>query len=153
VASAIKTWLVLWRATKAIENYAVQSIEGLGIGLTDFAVLEALLHKGPLPINTLGQAVLLTSGSMTAAVDRLEKQELVERTNDPTDRRARLVNLTAKGSKLIKKAFDRHEADIDKLMASTSKAERKQLTSSLMKLRHAAGTSADRPKRRQNGNA
>jgi len=132
--SSIHIWLVLWKATRAIEAYAHKSIEHLGLGVTDFAVLEALLHKGPLLINDLGKRVLLTSGSITAAVDRLEKQELVERRNDPVDRRARLVHLTPSGLKLIKKAFAQHEEDIDQLMSGLPVRERTQLVAWLRQL-------------------
>jgi len=61
---------------------------------SDFAVLEALLHKGPLPVNEIGKKVLLTSGSITVAVDRLETKGLVERRAHGTDRQARMVHLT-----------------------------------------------------------
>src|SRR5262245_61194801 len=116
--SSIHIWLILWKSSRAVSEYAYTSIQGLGLGLTDFAVLEALLHKGPLLVNTLGKKVLLTSGSVTAAVDRLERQGLVERRDDPADRRARFVHLTPKGRGLAKRAFARHEADIERLMST-----------------------------------
>jgi MarR family 2-MHQ and catechol resistance regulon transcriptional repressor len=145
--SSIQTWLMLWKSTRAIETYAHQSIESLGLGLTDFAVLEVLLHKGPHLINTLGKVVLLTSGSMTAAVDRLERQGLVQRRGDPADRRARFVHLTAKGNKLIKRAFAQHEADIDRLMSAVNGDERRHLAALLGKLRKAAGEPTDHPQK------
>jgi MarR family 2-MHQ and catechol resistance regulon transcriptional repressor len=58
-------------------------VSALGLGGSDFAVLEVLLHKGPEPVNIIGKKVLLTSGSITAAVDRLESRKLVRRTADP----------------------------------------------------------------------
>src|SRR6266404_1545563 len=91
--SAIHVWLVLWRAARAIEQNAINSVLGLGLGLSEFAVLEVLLHKGPLPVNVIGKKVLLTSGSITAAIDRLESRNLVHRTADRQDRRARIVHL------------------------------------------------------------
>lgn len=136
---SIQTWLILWRTTRAVEIYAQKSIVNLGLGVTDFAVLEALLHKGPLLIKDLGRLVLLTSGSMTAAVDRLEQQGLLERQDVPGDRRAYLVNLTARGKAQIKKAFAKHEEDIDQLLGSAlNKAERGQLAALLLKVRTAA---------------
>jgi MarR family 2-MHQ and catechol resistance regulon transcriptional repressor len=62
---------------------------------TPTSVLEVLLHKGPLPVNTIGPKVWLTPGSISVAVDRLEKKALVKRKNTD-DRRVRLVELTAK---------------------------------------------------------
>ena len=80
--SAVHLWLVLWKASRAVEAHAFKSIASQPICGSDFAVLEALLHKGPLPVNTIGRKVGLTSGSITAAVDRLEAQELLERRAD-----------------------------------------------------------------------
>ncbi len=66
--NATHVWLILWRAFHAIEQNALRSIAATGLGLSDFAVLEALLHKGPQPVNVLGRRILLTSGSITTAV-------------------------------------------------------------------------------------
>jgi MarR family 2-MHQ and catechol resistance regulon transcriptional repressor len=95
---------------------------------SDFAVLEALLHKGPLPVNEIGKKVLLTSGSITVAVDRLEKKGLVERRAHGTDRRARIVHLTKEGRKQITRVYGEHAADMENLHPSSlTKAERKTL--------------------------
>src|SRR6516225_1705661 len=93
-SSGVHVWLVLWKTSRAVERRAEQSIERLDICRSDFGVLEALLHKGPLPVNEIGKKVLLTSGSITTAVDRLELKRLVERKDSPDDRRARIVHLT-----------------------------------------------------------
>ena len=66
--------LVLWKAAKAVEEIDRASIAQTGLGVSDFAIMEALFHKGPLPVNQIGEKVLLTSGSMTAAVNRIEKK-------------------------------------------------------------------------------
>src|SRR6266487_5256860 len=95
---------------------------------SDFAVLEALLHKGPLPINEIGKKILLTSGSITVAIDRLEKRGLVERRAHGTDRRARIVHLTKEGKKLITRAYADHAADMERLSStSLTRAERETL--------------------------
>jgi MarR family 2-MHQ and catechol resistance regulon transcriptional repressor len=116
--TGIHTWLVLWKAARAVETRAHESIGHTGLGATDFAVLEALLHKGPLPVNTLGRKLLLTSGSITAAVDRLEDKGLVSRADDPNDRRVRVVELTREGRKLIVPAFARHEKDLEQAVSA-----------------------------------
>jgi MarR family 2-MHQ and catechol resistance regulon transcriptional repressor len=74
---APRLWIVLSRCYRAVRQKAESSIAGAGMGLSDFAALEALLHKGPLTITEIQAKVLLASGSMTAAVDRLEKKGLV----------------------------------------------------------------------------
>src|SRR5215207_8464943 len=89
--SGVHVWLVLWKAARAVEAYAENSVSQLEMCGSDFAVLEALLHKGPLPVNEIGKKVLLTSGSITVAVDRLADKGLVERRAHGTDRRAKIV--------------------------------------------------------------
>jgi MarR family 2-MHQ and catechol resistance regulon transcriptional repressor len=131
--SGIHVWLVLWKAFKSVEHSATQSVMGLGLGLSDFAVLELLLHKGPQPVNAIGKKVLLTSGSMTTAVDRLESRQLVRRTGDPEDRRARIVALTPAGRRLIQKAFRRHAADMERALAALHATERAELVRLLKK--------------------
>ena len=127
-------WLLLWKATKAMEAHAERSVEALGMCLSDFAVLEALLHKGPLPVNVIGKKVLLTSGSMTAAVDRLERRGLVERQDDPNDRRARIVHLTEAGRRSIQKLFAAHERDMERPVSRLTNGEIESLTGILRKL-------------------
>jgi MarR family transcriptional regulator, 2-MHQ and catechol-resistance regulon repressor len=139
--SGVHVFLVLWKAARAVEAYAEKSITDLEMCGSDFAVLEALLHKGPLPVNQIGKKVLLTSGSITVAVDRLEKRGLVERRAHDTDRRARIVHLTREGKKLITRIYAEHAADMEKLAAaSLTKAERKTLISLLKKIGYQAAT-------------
>ena len=141
--SGVHVFLVLWKAARAVQAYAEKSISELEMCGSDFAVLEALLHKGPLPINEIGKKVLLTSGSITVAVDRLETKGLVERRAHGTDRRARIVHLTKEGRKLITRAYANHAADMERLAsASLSSAERKALIGLLKKIGYkAAGAS------------
>src|ERR1022692_1933017 len=70
-------WLVMMKAMRALTRYAAAGIEETGLGLSDFGVLEVLLHKGPLPVNTIGPIVDLTPGSISIAVDRLVAKGLV----------------------------------------------------------------------------
>lgn len=142
--TGVHVFLVLWKALHAVEAYAVKSIADLEIGATDFAVLEALLHKGPLPVNEIGRKVLLTSGSITTAVDRLETKGLVERRAHGSDRRARIVHLTRQGRALIMRAYAQHAADIERLAAaSLTKSERATLVRLLKKIGYAAVESVE----------
>ena len=137
--SGVHVFLVLWKAASAVESYAEQSISQLEMCGSDFAVLEALLHKGPLAVNEIGKKVLLTSGSITVAVDRLEDKGLVERRAHGTDRRARIVHLTKEGRKLITRVYSEHAADMEKLAAaSLTKSERKTLIGLLKKIGYEA---------------
>jgi len=137
--SGVHVFLVLWKAASAVQSYAEESISELEMCGSDFAVLEALLHKGPLPINEIGRKVLLTSGSITVAVDRLENKGLVERRAHGTDRRAKIVHLTKEGRKLITRAYTNHAADMERLAsASLTRAERKTLIGLLKKIGYEA---------------
>ena len=137
--SGIHVFLVLWKAARAVEAYAQNSVSHLEMCGSDFAVLEALLHKGPLPINEIGKKVLLTSGSITVAVDRLEDRGLVERRAHGTDRRAKIVHLTKEGRKLITRAYASHAADMEQLaLASLTAVERRTLITLLKKIGYEA---------------
>lgn len=126
--SGVHVWLVLWKAARAVEAYAENSIAQLEVCGSDFAVLEALLHKGPLTINEIGKKVLLTSGSITTAVDRLEEKGWVERRAHGTDRRAKVVHLTKEGRRLITRVYSDHAADMERLAsASLTRKERTTL--------------------------
>src|SRR3984885_9786435 len=88
------TWLVMMKAMRALTRYAAAGIEETGLGLSDFGVLEILLHRGPLPVNTIGPLVDLTPGSISIAIDRLVAKGLVSRVERAEDRRIGIVALT-----------------------------------------------------------
>ena len=137
--SGVHVFLVLWKAARAVEAYAEHSVSEMKMCGSDFAVLEALLHKGPLPINEIGKKVLLTSGSITVAVDRLESKGLVERRASGTDRRAKIVHLTKAGKELIARVYADHAADMEQLAsASLTKTEREILIRLLKKIGYEA---------------
>src|SRR5712692_10956995 len=132
--TAPRLWLVITKSYRALSLLAEQSIANAGLCLTDFAALEALLHKGPLTISQIQEKVLLASGSMTAAVDRLEKLGLVVRKASPSDRRARVVELTAEGKRLAASSFERHAKDLEALMSVLSEKEMEQVYRVVKKL-------------------
>ena len=142
--SGVHVFLVLWKAARAIQTYAEKSIAELALCGSDFGVLEALLHKGSLPVNEIGKKILLTSGSITVAVDRLEKRGLVERHAHGTDRRARIVHLTKEGRRLITRAYAQHAADLEQLAsASLTTTERATLISLLKKIGYKAAAQSE----------
>ena len=125
--SSAALWVVLALAYRSMAAFVERSIAALDIGLSDFMILEALLHKGPLTMSELSDAALITNASMTAAIDRLEDRSFVERVADKQDRRVRRVQLTAQGSALIKRLYVRHERDLDEVMSGISPTERAEL--------------------------
>lgn len=127
-------YLVMWKAFQAFREYDRVSVDQLGICHSDFAVLELLLHKGALPVNTIGKKVLLTSGSMTAAINRLEKMGWVRRKKDRHDARVVQVDLTASGRRKIQAAFLDHKNRLDEAVQVLTPEERHLLSDLLKKL-------------------
>ena len=150
--SGVHVWLVLMKAFQALMPHAAESIARTALGDSDFRVLEVLLHKGPLPVNTIGPKVWLTLGSISVAVDRLVKKGLVSRKDHPDDRRVRRVELTAKGRALITRGFREHAAAMETAVGALSKKERLSLLRLLKKLgKHAAETGKERPRPTRSG--
>ncbi len=135
---AARLWLVMAKAYGSIVSFIEGSFSSQGIGLSDFMVLEVLLHKGPLTISVIGEKVLLASASMTSAIDRLEKQKLVRRRSCNSDRRIRLVELTEKGREMITEIYARHEKDLEGIAGGMCEGERKALYEGLKKMGKAA---------------
>jgi MarR family transcriptional regulator, 2-MHQ and catechol-resistance regulon repressor len=131
---ATHVFLILWKTYRTMLAKADESKKNVGLGDSDFRVLEVLLHKGPLPVNVIGEKVELTTGSITTAVDRMEAKWLVVRKNHPEDRRVRIVELTAKGRRLIEKAYAQHEIDMEKAMRVLTREERGMLVELLKRL-------------------
>lgn len=133
-------WLVMMKAMRALMRYATADIEETGLGLSDFSVLEVLLHKGPLPVNTIGPIVDLTPGSISILVDRLFAKGLVTRVESAEDRRVRIVALSPRGKDLIASAFRKHSGEMRKVFSELSAEELHCLEVALKKVgKRAAG--------------
>jgi MarR family transcriptional regulator, 2-MHQ and catechol-resistance regulon repressor len=132
--SGAHLWLILMKAYRVLAQVDAQSIAASGLGLSDFAVLEILMHKGPLPVNTIGRQVMLTSGSISTAIDRLEEKGLVLRQACPDDRRVTYVTLTTTGRSLIRRVFKVHANRLEALFEPLSSAERSTLATLLKQL-------------------
>src|SRR5947209_7873970 len=141
--SGTHLWLVLMKAHRTLQRLATRSIQASEIGLSDFAVMEMLLHKGPQPVNEIGRRIELTSGAITTAVDRLESRGLVTREAHESDRRARIVRLTPRGKEQAAKVFASHKTAMDFVATGLSRTERAMLIELLRKL----GPSAELPQR------
>lgn len=128
---------VLWKTYRVLLARAEESYRQIGLCDSDFRVLATLLAEGPMPVNAIGSEVELTTGSITTAIDRLEAKWLVIRKNHATDRRVRLVELTAKGRRLIEKGKAQHALDLDRALGTLSPADREQLLSLLDRIAQA----------------
>lgn len=129
--SGTQLWLVLIKAYHALLAFTEHTLQNSGLLESEFRILEALLHKGAMPVNTIGPRVFLTPGSISVAVDRLLKRGLVTRTGSATDRRVRMVDLTPSGRELIERVFAAHAAQVDELGQALSAKERRQIARGL----------------------
>jgi MarR family 2-MHQ and catechol resistance regulon transcriptional repressor len=132
--SGTHLWLVLMKAFRVMQQHADRSVAGMDLCLSDFAILETLLSRGPQPVNTIGQRINLTSGAVTTAVDRLQARGFVIRRLDPSDRRARIVTLTPQGKETIGAIFGQHKQAMDQVAGGLTDRERATLIRLIKKL-------------------
>ena len=133
-------WLVMIKAMRALTRYATAGIEDTGLGDSDFRVMEVLLQKGPLPVNTIGPMVDLTPGSISIAVDRLFARGLVSRVESAEDRRVRIVALTPCGKDLIVTAFRKHSGQMRRVFSELCPEELRAFEVALKKIGKRAAT-------------
>jgi MarR family transcriptional regulator, 2-MHQ and catechol-resistance regulon repressor len=134
IQKPVHVWIVMIKAMRALTRYAAAGIEDTGLGDSDFRVLEVLLHKGALPVNTIGPIVDLTPGSISIAVDRLVARGLVSRVESAEDRRVRIVALTPCGKDLIVSAFRKHSGQMRRVFSELSPEELRGLEAALKKV-------------------
>src|SRR5689334_15664590 len=134
IQEPVHVWLVMMKAMRALTRYAAAGIEETGLGLSDFGVLELLLHKGPLPVNTIGPIIDLTPGSISIAVDRLFAKGLVTRVESTEDRRVRIIALTPRGKDLIVSAFRKHSGQMRRVFSELSPEDLRGLELKLKKV-------------------
>ena len=127
-------WLVMMKTLRALTRYAAAGIEDTGLGDSDFRLLEVLLRKGPLPVNTLGLTVNLTPGSISVAVDRLVVKGLASRVESAADRRVRIVALTEQGKDLIDSAFRKHSGLVRRVLSELSPEELRDFEAALKRV-------------------
>src|SRR5215210_6074074 len=137
-AVALKLFVVLARAYNAVQRHAEAEMDRHGMTPGEFAIMEVLHHKGPLLLGEVQRKILASSGGVTYLVDRLEREELVERRACPTDRRARYAALTAKGEGLIGRIFPEHAAALERALAGLDPTEQSQVIELLRKLGRSA---------------
>lgn len=149
--NAPKLWIVLAKCHRAMSLLVEHGIAEAGLCMSDFMVLEVLLHKGPLTISEIQGKVLLASGSMTAAIDRVEKKGLVVRTATAKDRRARRLELTDEGRRIAQLAFTKHAEELEAVMSVLDDCEIQALYGPLKKLGLLAGETLEQQKKEGDG--
>lgn len=137
---ALKLLVVLMRAQAAISELVTRDVERHGLTGSEFGVLEALLHKGPMLLGELQRKILVSSGGITYLVDKLADRGLVERLECPSDRRARYAALTETGRELISRIFPEHRKAILEAMSALDEDQQVQATELIRKLGLAAAS-------------
>jgi MarR family 2-MHQ and catechol resistance regulon transcriptional repressor len=131
-AASLKLWITLARASSWVTERSRRHIESRGLSTSEFGVLEILYHKGPLTIGEIGNRMLMTSGSMTYVVDKLESRKLLVRRVSTDDRRAIVAELTPEGSAFIAEIFPAHAEVIRKATAGLT-VEEKRIAAALLR--------------------
>ncbi len=129
----------LSRAAQVVQRSATRVFQRGGLSLTQFGVLEALYHKGPLTIDGLLKSLLATSGNLTVVINNLEKQQLIVRSVHPTDRRCSLINITEAGETKVRDLFPQHLAYLEQRLDSLTATEKETLVFLLKKAGKATG--------------
>ena len=130
----LKTLIALTRSTQSVHKREYKVIKDRGLTISQFAVLEVLYHKGDLRVSEILDKILATGGNMTVVIDNLEKDDLVQRCSDPTDRRVNLISITDKGRALMKDIFPIHLENINEIFSVLTVEEKKNLIILLKKL-------------------
>jgi len=134
VEASLHLFRVLSRAYQSISEHSSRSSKAHGFHPTEFSVLELLYHKGPQPLKEIGSQILLTSGSITYVVDKLEKLGLLRREHSSEDRRMIFAVLTEKGEKLLDEIFPIHAQDLHQALSGLDDQEREECIRLLKKL-------------------
>ncbi|HEX6983051.1 MAG TPA: MarR family transcriptional regulator [Balneolaceae bacterium] len=123
----LNAFIKLMRASESINNRLNRQLSDANLTSSQFGVMEALLHLGPLNQKALGEKILKSGGNITLVIDNLEKNSWVKRRRDPKDRRSVLIHLTPEGEEVISSYFPKHLANIVEEFDVLSKQELDQL--------------------------
>ncbi len=122
------------RLKKHLDRSILETVSEFGLNLGEFDVLATLRRSGQLPPKDLLNSLMISSGTITHRIDRLEEAKLVKRIPDPNDRRGTLITLTDKGLILIEQAVEAHVANAHRIVRVLDESERKSLVGLLRKL-------------------
>lgn len=127
-------FLVLMQISKAIQERIRDEMAKNKLSITEFSVLEVIYLKGKQTIQQIGHSILISSGSMTYVIDKLEEKGLLNRNDCPNDRRVIHVTLTNDGMDLMKKIMPKHQELVDYIFGSLNNDETQIMVSLLKKI-------------------
>ena len=135
----LKMMIIIARMVKAIDQTVIPDINSHGLTPSQFSVLEALLHKGPLTVNEIIEKTLSTSGNMGLVISNLERSGLVLKKVSETDKRSRTIELTNEGRKLIEEIFPPHVEIVNRMFSGIDLSEKEQMAEMMKKLSKSIG--------------
>ncbi|AIQ21051.1 MarR family transcriptional regulator [Paenibacillus sp. FSL H7-0357] len=133
-ASSLKLFVVLSKAYKSLMDLAVKDMKSHGLASAEFMILEVLYHRTRIPLQQIGEKILVTSGSITYNIDKLEKRGLLKRVPCSDDRRVTYAEITEAGRELFDDIFPRHVSSIHGMMGGLNQEEKEQAIELLKKL-------------------
>jgi MarR family 2-MHQ and catechol resistance regulon transcriptional repressor len=123
----LRTYVKLRRTVNCLRQREDEILRAAGLTESQFGVLEALLHLGPMCLKELAVKILKSPGNLTTVIDNLERRELVERRRRDEDRRVVTVHITGRGERLIRSVFPGHLESLVGAFSVLSPAEQDQL--------------------------
>lgn len=130
----LKALIALARGFMSVRRRETQTIRAGGLTVAQFAVIEVLYHKGALPVSAITEKALITSGNLTMVIQNLRKMGLVEKLDNPQDKRSYLLEITDKGKKLFEEIFPPHLDNINEIFSVLDEDEKKELIKIMKKL-------------------
>ena len=127
----------LVRCYQAFESHSARHIRSMGLTPPQFDIVATLGNTEGMSFKELGEKTLITKGTLTGVVDRLEAKQLVSRSASPTDGRSQIVRLTGKGEELFSDVFPNHINHVGRAFMNYSATDLKQAEASLRQLRAA----------------
>jgi len=140
VERSLRLFRIMNRAFRSVSEHSTRDIKTYGMNPTEFAVLELLYHKGPIPLQQIGSRLLILSGGVTYTVDKLENAGYVKRRHCAEDRRVTYAEVTEAGTRLMEEIFPKHAQALHKAMSGLSDEEKELAIELIKKL----GIEADR---------
>ncbi|NUU60188.1 MarR family winged helix-turn-helix transcriptional regulator [Paenibacillus agri] len=133
-AASLKLFVVLSKAYKTLMDLAVKDMKSHGLSSAEFMILEVLYHRTRIPLQQIGEKILVTSGSITYNIDKLENKGLLKRVPCSDDRRVTYAEITTAGRELFDDIFPLHVSSLHRLMGGLNTEEKEQATELLKRL-------------------
>ncbi|MGG4553988.1 MarR family winged helix-turn-helix transcriptional regulator [Paenibacillus humicus] len=139
--ASLKLFVVLSKAYKTIMDQAIKDMKQRGLSPSEFTILEVLYNKGRIPLQQIGDKILITSGSVTYNIDKLVQKGLIRRVPCEQDRRVIYAEITAEGNELFERIFPDHAEFVHSKLDGLNYEEKLQAIELLKRLGKGAESS------------